>query len=330
MPSVGEGVTQGPPIQSPLLSGLQLLSGNALIPFTRYVRWVLPLDGYVFWLRGDTVMVRGSVHVTNSLRVNEDETLSTNAVVFTTETAVDFLQVFQPNTMWVGQAQGVRFSFSRNGPRYSAAGIFHYVGDAVYPALASQLVDAGAQLSSQTLVVSNSLPAWLSLPSYNPVWVSEQIPNPFIDLATQNVTASLYPSYAVPQNVEPPYGSVHVFPERTAALASHPMLDKVYTSQWQLTQDHVRVTLYGFTNEQAMDFEHLVTQYSMDTDSFGLMQDLPITRDEKRPQAEIGVLAMKKTLEYTVSYLQGTLRTVARKLIESATVTVIPEPYTGE
>jgi hypothetical protein len=271
--------------------------------------------------------VRGSVHVTNNLRVDEDETLSTNTVVFTTETATDFLQAPQPETMWVGAAQGVRFSFSRNGPRYSAAGLFHYVGDAVYPALASQLVDAGAQLSSQTLVVSNSLPAWLALPGYNPVWVSEQIPNPFIDPATGNVAANLYPSYAVPQNVEPPYGSVHVFPERTAGLAGMPMLDRVNTTQWQLASDRVRVTLYGFTNEQAMGFEHLVTQYSLDTDAIGIMHDIPVTRDEKRAQAEIGALAMKKTLEYTVSYLQGAVRTVARELIQSATVTVIPEPY---
>ncbi len=315
MTTAYEGAEQGPPMEAPLLAGISTLSRNALIPFVRYIRHTLPLDGYVFWLRTDATEIQGSVHVTADKRQNEDETIAINRVVFTTGSEVQQFNAIMPDQIWVGETQGVRFAFSRSGPRYKAAGLFHYLGDAVYPAMDSQLVDVGSQLSPDNLIVSNSLPAWLSLFTYNPIWVQCQIPNPFVPL---------FPSFAVPDNLRPPYGAVHIDPGQTRAIQAFPALGRVTTSQSQLATDTVTVTLYGLTNERAVDFVSLVNQFSEDTDLIGMM-DIAIVRDEKRTQAELGILAMKKSIRYQVSYNQGAMRNVARTLIEKASAAVEPQ-----
>jgi hypothetical protein len=311
MADVNEAAPVG--MAGPNLAGLLTLSNDETIQFSRYQRYVLPLDGYVFWLRTFQTCAQGSLHVTADKRQNEDETIAINRVVFTTGQEVQEFNAIGPDILWVGEAKGVKFAFSRSGPRYVAAGLFHYVGDAVYPALESQLVNNGEQLPPTTLVVSNSLPAWLCLAKYNPIWLNA--PNPCV---------TLYPSFAVPDNLQPPYGSVHIEPSQTRALAAFPALGHVHTSQHQLATDRVRITLYGLTNDVAMDFTNLVFQYSEDTNIIGMM-DMPIVRDEKRTQSELGILAMKKTIEYQVSYLQGAIRDVARALIEHASATVIPQ-----
>jgi len=298
----------------PALEGLRVLTENAEIPFTLYVRRVLPLDGYVFWLRSETVCVQGSVHRTTVKLQNEDETISINRVVFTSGTAVVRLDTIGADQIWVGEAAGVRFAFSSGGPRFRQSGLYHYAGDAIYPALESQLINDAQMLPLNTLIVSNSLPVWLALASYNPVWL--QIPNPGV---------TLYPSYAVPDNLRPPYGVVHVEPDATEALQAFPYYPGLTTTQEQLAADMVRITLYGLTNDSANAFVNLVIQYSRDTNAIGMMSLLPIIRDHKRTQAELGILAMKKTIDWQVSYYQGAARTVALQLIEEATCAIVPQ-----
>jgi hypothetical protein len=308
MASVLEGTSYESQFAPALLAGLRTISEDQVVPFRSYVRYVLPLDGYVYWLGTKTEPVRGSLHVTAEKRQDEDESPSED---------VGFFNTVEPEQLWVGESVGVRFAFSRAGPRYKQAGIWHYFGVAVYPALESQLVDVGSQLDRATLVVSNSLPAWLSLVHYNPEWLPA--PNPRV---------TLYPSFAVPANVRPPYGSVHVVPESVKAVSAFPVFAHGTFTQAQLTSERVRVTLYGLTNEEVMDFSALVYQFSEDTDLLG-MTDIVAVRDEKRVQAELGVLAMKKTLEYGVSYEQGALRRQARALVEKVMISVGTLPYSA-
>jgi hypothetical protein len=303
------------PISVTLLDGLQAVSQNETIPFTQYQRYVLPLDGYVFWLRVSTTEIRGSLHISADRQQNEDETAAVTRVVFTTGTPVQAFQAIDPNQIWVGETAGIRFAFSRSGPKYRAADLFHYAGTAVLPALESQLVDVGAQLSPDSVVVSNSLPAWLRLKDYSPIWLNA--PNPGL---------MLYPSFAVPDNLRPPYGVVHILPSETRALQAFPALGHDTTSQWQLAADRVRVTLYGLTNDDALDFLNLVLQFSEDTNDVGMMAP-PIIRDEKRIQPELGILAMKKTIEWEVSYFQGRVRNIARALIASASASVNSQSF---
>ena len=223
----------------PNLAGLRALSGGAQITFSQYVRRVLPLDRYVFWLRTQQMSVAGSLHVTTTQHQSEDETLSVNRVLFSTGHEVEHFNEMSPNAVWIGETQGLKFAFSQAGPRYVEAGLYHYVGDAVYPALQTQLIDDASQLDLNTLIVSNSLPAWLSIMTYNPVWL--YVPNPGI---------TLYPSFAVPDNLIPPYGVIHIEPSSTEALSAVASYDK-YSGHYQIASDRVRVTLYGTNNDVA-------------------------------------------------------------------------------
>ena len=296
----------------PNLDGLRVLSGGAEVVFVQYTRQVLPLDGYVFWLRTQQVCVAGSLHVSSAKRQNEDETLSVNRVMFSTGTEVQQFNDIKPNTLWIGSNQGIKFAFSESSSRYTEAGLWHYIGDAVYPALESQLIDVASQLNPETLIVSNSLPIWLTLQSYSPIWLL--VPNP---------TIALFPSFAVPDNLRPVYGVVHVMPDQTEALSAVAAFD-AWSGHSQLVADRVRVTLYGATNAIAAAFFDLVQQYMDDSSTaIGLMSSAVI-RDEKRTQPEISALAMKKTIEYRVSYTQAAVRAVARQLLLQATASIYP------
>jgi hypothetical protein len=299
-----------------LLSGLRVLSADQSIPFTQYVRYVLPLDGYVFWLATAQTMIQGSLHYPADKQQREDETISISRALFTTGVEVQEFAAIAPDTMWVGEAAGLKFAFSQRGQFYKASGLFHYAGDAVYPAMESQIVNVGAQLSPDTLVVSNSLPAWLALKAYAPQW-----------LIAGNPAIALYPSFAVPDNLRPPYGSVHIAPDQTEPLGAFPVIG-YQSAHSHLAADRVRVTLYGTTNAQAAAFFDLVNQYSRDTDTIGMM-DPAIIRDEKRTQAELGILAMKKTITFRVSYLQTSMLDVARAMIKTATAAMLPQSFNG-
>ncbi|HSY75451.1 MAG TPA: hypothetical protein VK890_01265, partial [Bacteroidia bacterium] len=67
-----------------LAAGVNFLSGNAQIPFLLYKKMVLPLDGFVFWVRAnlapplpieqDTVNIPGSLHYSTEIEQEEDAT----------------------------------------------------------------------------------------------------------------------------------------------------------------------------------------------------------------------------------------------------------------
>jgi hypothetical protein len=133
---------------------------------------------------------------------------------------------------------------------------------------------------------------------------------------------TLYSSFAVPENIQPPYGVVHIDPETTKAIASAPYLDQTL-GHWQLCQERVRITLYGLNKWLAQKFLDFVYQYSYDYSYIGLIES-PVVRDEKRVQPEIAALAMKQTIEFLVSYQQHQARDTARQLIETSIISVVP------
>ena len=329
-------------VHAALATGLRVLSRDYQLTFVQYTRLVLPLDGFVFWVRGDLVgasarfnaaaldsaafnaqfppqpaaatltVNEGSLHYSADQRQLEDETLAVNSVVLTTTVEVQPLNEVAPGTIWVGSLpDGTRFTFSRRGRFYSTAGLYHYAGEALYPALASQLVDDVATFDATELVVSNSLPAWLALNGYSPLYWD----------GFSNPTLPLFPSYAVPDNLVPPYGVIHIEPSETTALQMSPYLDRKL-GHWQLVRDKVRVTLYGVRNAGALNFLDCVQQYSLDTDVFGLMS-IPVVKDEKRVQVELSVLATKKTIDFEVSYYQSRINGVARQYVTACLPTFL-------
>jgi hypothetical protein len=309
MSGVTEAASQtGGQFQSELLAGLSRLSDDQEIVFAQYIRYVHPLDGYVSWLRTKESKVRGSLHYDARAQQNVDESFSVNRIVFTTTTQIEFFDRIAPNTLWVGEHAGMNFAFSHQAPFYEPSGLFHYRGDAVYPVMQTQLVDVGAQ--SNDLIVSNSLPAWLTLQSYAPIW-----------LTTGNPGITLYPAHLVPDNIRPPFGAVDIPAEETQPFAGLPIIGQ-QSQHSQLAREFVDVTLYGLTNAQALSFLDLVNQFALDTEAFGIMS-ATVARDPKRIQTELGVIAMKKTFRFEVNYLQESILDVALQLIKSAPITYI-------
>ena len=296
-----------------LKAGLQQLSRNQAVSFQKYVKMVLSQDGYVFWVAsGPTQSFTGSLHVGSDRVQEEDQTIGINSFVFTSEDEITELNEIEPLTMWVGTWSlsgnvNLQIAFSRRGPYYRSADLWHYSGFAVYPALSSQLVNAISDLPAEP-IVSNSLPIWLSL-------VSQGI-----------TTVPAYPSFLVAENISPPYVSVHILPEETMALQPFPLFQwpgtpnppenlQLMTSQ-QLSKDKVRFTFYGLNNQQIIQYIAGIMDYSLNTDAFGFMSN-PVPKDDKRTQIEIRAIAMKKTLDLDVSYYQSAADAIARRLILS-------------
>lgn len=328
--SVGESLQHQSQLASALKAGLSVISQDAIIVFRKYLKVILPLDGFVFWVRADllsdsalanvatfngfafnqpttvveaaqTLAAAGSLHVTTTNRQDSTEGFSVNRMVFTSKVEVNDLNGVNPSMMYIAEVGGLRFAFSERGSFYRQADLYHYVGDAVYPVMATQVIDDPAVLNTRSLVISNSLPVWLRLNRFMP----------------------MYPSFLVRDNVTPPYGAVDIPPESTQAIQAVPVITRD-GSHWQLVKERVTITLFGLRNFNALDFQDYLLSYMADSDVVGLM-NMPVIRDEKRTQTELGVIAMKKTIDLEVSYNQARIQSLARQLILEA----IPTFYVG-
>jgi hypothetical protein len=334
MAEVDEALSAKNPMAADLAVGVEAIAQDQEITFTQYVRLVLPLDGYVFWVKSNivapsalynaagfnrvrygqppvaippaapTLTIVGSLHFSSDIRQEAAETYAANRVVFTAEDEVNDLDDIAPGTLWIGEFRNFKFAFSSQSSRYYQAGLWHYVGFAVYPDMLPQIIDSPAGFDSKSVVVSNSLPAWLALNGNVPPYGFQ-------------TGVTLYPSFLVPQNLEPPFGAVDIPPELTIALAAAPTIDPRTSTHTQLCKDTVRITLWGMRNFSALDFIDAVYQYSVNFGTIGIM-NMPVIRDEKRTQAELGTIAMKKSVEFEVSYLQQRMNTIARQIIKTS------------
>ena len=296
-----------------LADGVNTLSLNQTITFTQYTRQVLPLDGWIFWMKtGQTITASGSLHYSTDQEQREDETIGINSVIFTTMQPINDLNAVSPNTLYIGEIDSIRFSFNRRGNFYKQANVFHYQGDAIYPAMESQIIDDPATLDLTDIVVSNSLPFWLAIPNttvFGRITPSYQV----------------YPSFLVPNDILPPYIVAHVNPDDTLALQSAPEFD-ANNSHYQLTRDKVKLTFYGLRNAEILDFQDYIFQYTLNTGNLGIM-NIPIVRDEKRTQSELSVIGMKKFIEFEVNYYQSRINVIAQQAITSALISFTTVPF---
>lgn len=325
MPSVAESLNASSPLAASLRAGLDNISSYQTITFRQYVRVVLPLDGYVFWVRADldasamalaaeklknpatsvlpsSLTVSGSLHYSTNQQQNEDETIGINNVIFTSKTEIQEFNQINSSSIFIGEFDGIRFAFTERRSYYKQADLHHYVGDAIYPVMESQIIDDPSCLDIGNVIVSNSLPVWLGLNKFMPI----------------------YPSFAVPDNIHPPYAVAHIAPESTTAIQSAPSIGPTSTHD-QLVKEMVKITIYGLRNFNALDFQDYVLQYSLDYDVIGIM-NMPVIRDDKRTQSELNILAQKKSIEFEVSYYQSRVRDVARQLILTAIPTFVVAP----
>jgi hypothetical protein len=306
MPSIAESLNSQSQLADTLAAGVNTLSQQQTIQFTQYVKSTLPADGYVFYVNtGMTTTVQGSLHFATDQQQNEDETIDINRVIFTALSQIDAFNQAAPNDLFIGEFEGIQFSFRSRGSFYQQANLYHYVGDAVYPALASQLINDANDLPTGP-IVSNSLPIWLSQNSFAPVYASYLVP--------ANVVPPYVTAHIEPDLTEVPSFPIYVWPGTTESGSPAPLHDLPST---QLAKDSVRLTLYGFTNQQAIQFYASLIDYSLNTDNFGFGNS-PAIKDHKRTQTELGVIAMKKTIDIIAWYFQSTADAVARRLILEA------------
>jgi hypothetical protein len=321
--SIGEGPQHPTALRGALRDGLEVLDLGQEIEFQSYSRVVLPIDGYVFWQPGVKCTFKGSLHYSQEMLQLDDETRGLVTGTFTSEHKIVEFEAVPVDRIWITNCAppmdtaavdggpvaqtGVRLAFSQQQGFYTQAGLWHYFGHNVTPALASQLLDRPGAIDPKRAITSNSLALWLALNSYT---------SPFYDYFQRLPGFLLYPSKLVPTNLQPPYGVVQIDPSWTRALQAVPYID-INRNHYQLAADRARVILYGLQNDEACDFLDLVLQYSAETDNFGLM-NTPLIADGKREQVEIMTIAMQKFIDFEVSYYQIRVAQVARQLLLNA------------
>lgn len=322
MASVEEAAGSASSLSAIQQAGIEQISREQEITFTKYVRLVLPLDGFVFWVKADllsrsallnasafnswgynqpatvitpaaTITLKGGLHYASALVQEQDDAYSQNDVIFNTgKGEIQPFNEMGPNVLFIGTIDDIEFAFSRRAALYAAADVYHYRGIAVVPALKSQLIESLDGFDSQSLVVSNSLPIWLSLNKIMPV----------------------YPSFLVPDNLVPPFATIHIGETDTTTTQPIPYVDRA-SSHWQLASDDVRVTIYGLRSNAALDYQDYALDFMNVNDDIMGLQNSPVIRDAKRTQVELGVIAQKKMIQFKVSYYQTRARDIARQMI---------------
>lgn len=331
MPRLDE-VADPTQMQGILRDGLEALDLEQAISFQRYTRVVFKSDGFVFWSPIAPKVVKGALTFGVESLQNEDETLGSATCLFTSEAQVtDFFDGVEGELLVATNDAGFRFAFSQQNGYFQQADLWHYWGRSIPPALSNLLLDDPNSIDPDRPVLSNSMPLWLGLNGFSSLYYGG-----FSNKGVPFTVAApiLYPSYLVSPNLKPPYGSVHIPEDYPQALQATPWLDR-NRNHWQLVTDRVRITLFGLQNDEAMDFVDTVNQYSLVTDNIGIM-DMPIVRDGIRVQNELSARAMKKVIDFQVSYYQVRSAQVARQLILSAPYQFIlggsqppPPPVTG-
>lgn len=302
-------------INSLLTAGINQVSDNQQITFTKYFRVILPLDGMVCWIKSgsintnaleypamfggeenatgipEQITVPGMLHYDANQANKADETITVSNVSFSTSEKVDVFNLLAPDYLWIASVDGYEFAFSSKANYTEAAGLHHYQGQAMYPVVRGLLIDNPAALNVFEPVLSNSTPIWLGLNKYFPI----------------------YPSYLVPENTQGVYGVVS--PTDTEMLWSAAWTDRDGNT-WQNMSEKVRITLYNVKNNQAWDFLKYVLENSIDTNDYGIMET-PVIIDAKRPQSEINAVAIKKYIDFKISYYQSRQRGQIPRIIET-------------
>jgi len=313
MTTVAQALLGKDPLEAALAEGIESISQDFELTFTLYNRVVLPLDGLVFWVAtATTEQVYGAFHF--AINTQQDEACTEGVVdsVFTTQMEIDDLIASGPTTKWIASIDGLLIAFTKTTKFFQPANTYHYVGRALLPTEASQVVTTAPNV--HLLIASNSLPAFILLNTYTPPYSSPYIPT---------ALPTIYPSYLVPANTKPPYATVHI--ERSEPLAPIPLLD-ANSNPYQLTSDDVKITMFGLSNNQAALLRDAIVQFSQDQEVIGLQGDIGAIRDERAPQSDFLIIAQKKTLSFRVAYTQNAVIAFARKVFKTVPVDYHPTP----
>ena len=304
-----------------LQSGYELLSNQQEIVFTKYVRLVLPVDGFIFWVKKSLInlsngtvnnfmlnsmdvngsqsindpslefSIKGSLHYTTDNTQENTQTYGKNNIIFTTSTDIDDFNDIGENTLFIGTFKDVQFAFNSRGGWYEQAGLYHYTGESINPIMRSQLINE-LNFFDDSKIVNDSLPIFMALNKYCPV----------------------YPAFRGLQNARPPYISIDVI--ETVALQQLPTEDlNSNRSQW--CKDTVKLTLFGLNNNASLDYLWYVINAGLNNVDFGI-SNAPSFKKIDIPQSELNVTANAKELMIEINYYQERALNIAMQLITSA------------
>lgn len=310
MPSLSELNNAKTELNAALTDGLDDLSRYQEVMFTRYIRKVLPLDGFVFWVKAsltdvadptqDAVQVKGYLHLTTETIQNDEQLYDRNVVTFTAQSDIDPFNDIGSNVLYIGEFFGLQFSFSRRIGLNEPANLYHYTGEAIFPHMRSQIINSADDIDLTDVVVSSSLPIWLTLNQYIP----------------------MYPAMLSSQNISPPFATVKC--SNTTPIAGAFYLDD-QQNQYQLVSEDVTLSLTGLRNAQTMDFLRYVQDYTLRDDAEIGVMNIPVVQDERVTQNELNIIAQRKTIKFKVNYYQQRMRNVARKLVAFSIPSISPE-----
>ena len=345
------GAPTQPNLAATLAAGVDFISLNQTVTFTLYTRVVLPLDGFVFWVRadllaptrltGDFMGTPGGNQTTrpyqttrllgDALADSIGNTLCPLPLTLTVKGSLHYGTDQRQEETETYAANHVIFTSEQEVVNLSAVDktqmyLGHFDGvrfafsrrNTFYKqaALYHYTGDAVYSVMDTQIIDDVSQLNGLKPVVSNslPLWLSLTRPTvwPFLP----GLDLDLYPSFLVPDNEPPPFATVHIEPRATTALQAFPVIDPSTGSHTQLVKDVVQITLFGLANDAAIDFQDYVTEYCYVAETFGLM-NLPVVRDDKLPQVELNAIAQKKTIEFEINYYQTRVRNVALQLITS-------------
>ena len=309
MPSLSELQNARTELNATLTQGLDDLSRFQVVMFTKYIRKVLPLDGFVFWVKAsvlsdtpgsqpDTVDVKGYLHLTTETIQDDEQLYDRNVVTFTAQADIDPFNDIGSDVLYIGEFFGIQFSFSRRTGLNEPARLWHYTGEAIFPHMRSQIINSADDIDLSDVVVSGSLPVWLTLNRHMP----------------------MFPAMLSTQNLSPPYATVKC--SNTTPIAGSFYLDE-QQNQYQLVSEDVTLFITGMRNAGVEDFLRYVQDYTLSDEAEMGVMNIPVVQDERITQSELNIIAMRKTVKFKVNYYQQRMRNVARRLIKSA----IPSIY---
>lgn len=304
-----------------LAGGIKRLSNNQTVTFKQYQKYILPADGFVYWVATDTApfTVEGAFHYVVQQSQEVDQTRGINTVIFSALESVTQFNAVASGTLWIGtipadmdnQGAPVLFSFNQRGSYFQEADEHHYTGTAVWPTMQTQILQSVADLPTSA-ILSNSIPLFLSLTGPQP---GQPAPS---WLPTAQYT--LYPEYLAAENQVPPFITVEVKSTESLQIQAYRYNRADGTAgRDQLVKDQVTLHIWGLDHVQATQYlDYLMwyfETYGGKVSSMGLMSD-PVIRDAVSLQTELNTRAQKKVIELTVSYYQSAALASAMKLIE--------------